>query len=98
MDMGASQAEQAEITITLHISPGAWERLARRAAQTGQDVSECVSTIVEHSVAPMRSLEEISGPLHEQFLRSGMTEDELGGFLEEVKHQRRAERRAEQAT
>jgi hypothetical protein len=40
-----------------------------------------------------KSLKEISGPIAEEFTRSGMTEDELSDFLETEKHAMRTERR-----
>jgi hypothetical protein len=44
------------------------------------------------SAAPI-SLEELSGPIRQNFLASGMTDDELGDLLEKIKHEIRAQRR-----
>lgn len=41
------------------------------------------------------ALEEISGPIYQEFLRSGMTDEELGDMLEEAKHAMRAEKHDE---
>ena len=40
------------------------------------------------------SLDEVLAPLRDEFDRSGMSEEELTDFLEDAKHEARAERRA----
>jgi hypothetical protein len=39
--------------------------------------------------APSRTLREISGPAYDEFLASGMTDDELGDLLERAKRRRK---------
>lgn len=65
-------------------------KLASRAVAAGVDLSTYVAANVEEAVKPPPSLREISGPMADDFARSGMTDDELGDFLEEVKHEMRA--------
>jgi len=94
--MAASR--MVELPLTLHISEQAREKLAQRAAAGGADLAEYVSTIVEENAQKPLSLEEISGPVYQKFLESGMTDDELGDLLEKEKHAARAERRARQTS
>jgi hypothetical protein len=56
------------------------------------DVETYAAALIEQSAKPPLTLAEISGPIAEDFARSGMTEDELGDLLEEAKHLMRAER------
>lgn len=80
--------------LQIPISSEAKARLAERAAATGQDLPSYVATLVKHFAEPPTPLEELSGPIYQRFLESGMTDDELGEMLERAKHDVRAERRA----
>ena len=71
------------------MAPG--ERIA------GVDIETYAARQLELMATPVRSLKEISGPIAEEFARSGMTEQELSDFLETQKHEARAERRAKRA-
>lgn len=81
---------------TLHIplTPEAEGRLAQRAAASGQDLPSYVAKLVNHFAEPPTPLEELSGPIYQRFLESGLTDDQLGELLEKAKHDMRAERRA----
>lgn len=94
----AAASQTVELPLTLHISRQAQETLAQRAAASGTDLAGYVSAITEQAVQKPLSLEEISGPVYQRFLESGMTEDELSEVLEKEKHAARAERRARQSS
>jgi hypothetical protein len=81
------------MAITISLSPAAEARLRIRAAGAGQDIAAYAATVLE-SVGKPRTLEELSGPVHQRFIESGKTEDELTEELEKAKHEMRAERRA----
>jgi hypothetical protein len=85
------------LPLTLHISKQAQEALTKRAAVSGIDLAGYVSILAEQTVRKPMSLEEISGPVYQRFLDSGMTDDELNDLLEKEKHAARAERRARRA-
>jgi hypothetical protein len=89
---------QIEIPLTLHLSPDAGARLADRAAAAGQDVPQYVATLVESIVESPRTLAEISGQVHERFLASGTSDEELAEELERAKHEMRADRPARNAS
>ncbi len=80
--------------LQIPISPQAEASLAQRAAACGQDLPSYVAKLVNHFAEPITPLEELSGPIYQRFLESGMTDDELGELLERAKHEMRAERRA----
>lgn len=81
------------MTLSIQIAKSLEDRLAEKARNAGLDVSSYVAQVVEaHARKP--TLKELSGPVYEQFVASGMTDEELGEFLEQAKHEMRAERRA----
>jgi hypothetical protein len=86
------------MVLTVPISREAEVKLSAKARAAGVDVSTYVATLVEQTTKPPLSLRELSGPMAEEFAKSGMTDDELGDFLEEVKHEMRAERRARKSS
>jgi len=87
-----------ELPLTLRVSQQARQRLAERAAASGTDIAGYVSTIVEQNTQAPLSLEEISGPVYQHFLASGMTDEELGESLEREKHEDRARLRTRHAS
>ena len=81
------------MTLNIELPKPVEDRLKEKAKDAGLDVATYVMRVVAaHSAKP--TLKELSGPAYEQFLSSGMTDEELGELLETAKHQMRAERRA----
>lgn len=80
--------------MTISISSDAEADLKAKAAAAGVDVSQYVSALVEQSTHTSLSLKDLSGPIADDFARTGMTDDEFGDLLEEAKHEMRAEKRA----
>lgn len=72
--------------------------LVERAVASGTDVAGYVSLIVEQSTQKPLSLEEISGPVYQRFLESGLTDEQLSELLEREKHEARSQRRTRQAS
>lgn len=73
-----------ELTITV---PSEVERiLEQKAAASGQDVKAFVESMVT-TQALRPTLDEILAPIRQGFAESGMTEDELDGFLNEVREE-----------
>jgi hypothetical protein len=85
------------MTLTISISAEAEAKLMKKAKLAGVDAATYAAQLIELLVEPPPSLKEISGPIAEEFARSGMTEDELSEFLEAEKHAMRAERREKRA-
>jgi hypothetical protein len=82
------------MVLTLPISQETEARLTAKANAAGVDLSTYVSKIVEDTAKLPLSIKEISGEIADDFKNSGMTDDEFGDLLEEVKHEMRAEKRA----
>ncbi|MDP9174025.1 MAG: hypothetical protein M3O30_09190 [Planctomycetota bacterium] len=85
------------MVLSLSISAEAEARLNARAAAAGVDLQTYISRHLELIGLPPKSLKEMSGPIADEFARSGMTEDELSDFLEVEKHAMRKERREKRA-
>jgi hypothetical protein len=81
------------MVLNLSISADAEARLKAKAAAAGVDVESYASRTLER-FASRPSLDEVLGPLREEFDKSGMSEDELTEFLERAKHEARAARRS----
>ena len=81
------------MTLTIDLSAETEARLSERASVMGQDLPTYVSGLMARLAASPTSLKVLSGPIYQNFLDSGMTDDELGDMLEDAKHAMRAERR-----
>ena len=84
------------MVLSISIPPETEATLKLRTAAAGQDLPKNVSRLIPHFIEPLTPLEELSGPIYQQFLESGMTDDDLAELLEKAKHEMRAERRARQ--
>jgi len=77
--------------LLIKISDETATELSERAKEVGEDLAEYAAGMLERTRKSTRTSRELSGPLADQFRASGMTEDELGEFLEDVKHKVRRE-------
>ena len=77
------------MTLQISLTPEAETRLCERAAAAGKQPAELARSIVERDVR-RPTLEEISGPIYQRFLESGMSDEELGDMLEDAKHKMRS--------
>jgi hypothetical protein len=89
------------MTITISLSPEQERTLTERAAQHGQDPTSYAHRLLTDALealpgkdappAPSEpassSLAAILAPVHEDFRRSGMTENELDELVEEVREE-----------
>jgi hypothetical protein len=83
------------MTITISLTPEEERQLAERAARDGQDLTTFVHRLIERELGASLPLSgtppsgqtfaEILAPIHEDFLQSGMTEEELDVLVEEVR-------------
>jgi len=81
------------VTLSIEVPKTVEDRLTQKAKDAGLDVASYVTRVIAaHAAKP--TLKELSGAVYEQFVASGMSDDELGDFLEKAKHEMRADRRA----
>ena len=72
----ATTGHITEIPITLRLSQQAREKLAERAAQSGQDVDHYTSELIEQAVT-RPTLDELLAPVRDDFAKSGMSEKQI---------------------
>lgn len=68
-----------------------FKRLREKAELAGLDVEKYAARLIE-SEAMRPTLLELSRDLYDQFVASGMTDDQLGQLLEDAKHEMRRDR------
>jgi hypothetical protein len=83
------------VAVELQLPAPALRRLDALAEQSGKDRNGVIVQLLE--AAKPLTLAEVVGPLHENFRRSGMSEEEVDTLIEEEVKAVRAERRARKA-
>jgi len=74
--MAATIEDVTELAMRLRLSKQASEMLAHRAAQSGRDVADVASDLIEQAIR-RPTIDELLAPVRADFAKSGMTEDEL---------------------
>lgn len=77
------------MTLILDLPVATEERLKQRARERGQDVQQYVRDLVENDITPPWN--EIVKPIHDEFERIGMTQEELDDLADELIREVRAE-------
>jgi predicted DNA-binding protein len=83
INRGANHA----MTITIQLSDEEQRRLAERAARNGRDLADYVHLLIERDIQEMAVVEQALAPFRRQVEESGLTDDELGDFFEEVREE-----------
>ena len=86
------------MTLSIPLPPKAEAALRQRAAAAGKDpvivASELLTRVLTRTGGlTQEDLEIISGKTYQEFLASGMTEEQLGEELEKIKHAHRSKKR-----
>jgi hypothetical protein len=82
------------MTLTIKLPAATIQKLQAEAAASGKDVDTLVREAVEVKLAVSgRTFREIMAPVHEEFRKSGMTEDELNTLVDDAVANARAERK-----
>ncbi|HZW34124.1 MAG TPA: hypothetical protein VFF52_25595 [Isosphaeraceae bacterium] len=72
------------MTITISLNPEQERRLAKRAAQAGQEVTAYVHHLIDRDLGA-ENLDAILAPVRRNFERSGLTDEDLTALVEEVR-------------
>ena len=75
------------MTITIRLSDDQQRQLAERAARHGRDLAEYVHWLIERDIQGPTAVDQALAPFRRQVQESGMTDDELGDFFEEVREE-----------
>ena len=80
--MEPTAATRTEVTVKLSLTPEEERMLVARAAEKGQDVTNYLRALVAEDLKQSPTLSQILAPIHEDFRKSGMTDQELDALLE----------------
>jgi len=72
------------MTISISLSPAAEAKLREKAAATGQPLDVYASKVLEHA-ATAPSVDEVLESFRRQVAASGMSDDELDAFFEDIR-------------
>jgi hypothetical protein len=72
------------MSITINLTPDEERKLLERAARNGQDVTAYVHRLIERDI---NDVDEALAPFRRQVAESGISDDELGSFFEEVREE-----------
>jgi hypothetical protein len=89
--MGTIADEVTELAMKLRLSRQAREKLVRRATESGQDVAVVASDLIERAVT-QPTVDEVLAPFRKQVADSGMSDEELTAFFEDVREKAFQER------
>lgn len=73
------------MTVVLELKPEVEEALQKRANAKGFPLSVYVEELIQKDVDAGPTLDEILAPVRKQFDDSGMTEEELNVFLDDLR-------------
>jgi predicted DNA-binding protein len=82
-----NRGAQHDMTITIRLSDDQQRQLAERAARHGRDLAEYVHWLIERDIQGPTAVDLALAPFRRQVQESGMTDDELGAFFEEVRQE-----------
>jgi hypothetical protein len=85
--MEMTRGAQHDMTITIRLTDEEERQLAERAARNGRDLPEYVRLLIERDIQKPLAVDEALTPFRRQVEESGMSDDELGDFFEEVREE-----------
>lgn len=89
--MATTVEQTTELPMKLRLSRQASEKLAQRAAESGRDVAAVASDLIEQAIT-RPTVDEVLAPFRKQVAESGMSDEELDEFLEDVREKAYQER------
>jgi hypothetical protein len=89
--MGTTVEKITEFAMKLKLSKEAGEKLVQRANESGRDLAAVASDLVERAVT-QPTVDEVLAPFRKQVADSGMSEQELAAFFDEVREKAFQER------
>ena len=75
------------MTFVLELKAEIEEVLQRKARDNGFEANVYLEKMIEKDIEHSKTLDEILAPLRKEFDESGMTEDELDEFIEEIREE-----------
>ena len=75
------------MTLTISLAPEMERKLQARASANGQEVAEFVVQTLEDKLRGQPTTDELLAPFRMQVEKSGLTDEELEAFFEEVREE-----------
>ncbi len=75
------------MTVVLELKPEIEEALQKKARDNGFEVNGYLEKLIEKDIDRTKTIDEILAPVRQEFEESGMTEDELDEFIEEIREE-----------
>ena len=75
------------MTVVLELKPEIEEALQKKARDNGFEVNVYLEKLIEKDIDRAKTLDEILAPFRREVEESGMSEEELLNFLEEVREE-----------
>jgi len=94
--MATTAEHMTELAMKLRLSKLASEKLAQRAAESGQDVAAVASDLIEQAVT-RPTVDEALASFRKQVAESGMSDEQLDDFFRGEIEAHRKERKAKSA-
>ena len=88
----ATISSTSEISMRLKLSKLAQQKLAKQAQELGRPVDEYASELLEQAITHP-TVDELLAPFRKQVADSGMSDQELDAFFEDVREKAFRERR-----
>jgi pyruvate carboxylase len=89
--MGTAVEQITEFAMKLKLSKTAGEKLVQRANESGRDLASVASDLIERAVT-QPTVDEVLAPFRKQVADSGMSEEELEAFFDDVREKAFQER------
>jgi pyruvate carboxylase len=89
--MGTAIEQITEFAMKLKLSKKAGEKLVQRANESGRDLASVASDLIERAVT-QPTVDEVLAPFRKQVADSGMSEEELEAFFDDVREKAFQER------
>ena len=86
------------MTLVLDLKPEVERALRSKADASGFPVSDYVNELIRKDVSGEPTLDERLAPVRDQFEKSGMTEEELDDFFNDIRKKVYQERKANMRT
>jgi hypothetical protein len=87
----ATTEQMTELAMKLRLSKLASDKLVQRAAESGREIAAVASELIEQAIT-QPTVDEILAPFRKQVAESGMSDQELGDFFDEVREKAFQER------
>jgi hypothetical protein len=75
------------MSITIRLSADEERRLAERAARSGRDLTGYVRLLIERDIQTPAGADQALAPFRRQVEESGLSDDDLGDFFEELREE-----------